>query len=154
MHTPTHTHTHRHTHTLTLVVLYHSDSLERLPSLEDPQQQWKNSGFHVSGGACGGGSGDLYPDLMEESSPQESPKEGFPLVHSQSALEPIAASEFGGVTGVGPEMRDTEGLRPSFKRQLSAPSNNETLHKLNDVRRYLQVPHVYPWLCSAHTVIC
>ena len=92
----------------------------------------------MSGGACGGGSEDLYPDLMEEGSPQESSQEGFPLIHSQSALGPITACEFGGVTGVRPKVRDTEGLRLS-KRQLSAPTNNETLQKMNDVCHYLQV---------------
>ncbi|XP_045105928.1 cell death protein 3-like isoform X1 [Portunus trituberculatus] len=113
-------------------------SLEKLSSLEDPHQQWRNAAFHESG-ACGGGSVELHPDLMEEGSPHEAPKEGFPLIHSQSALEAIGVSEFGGMTGIGPEVRDAEGLRPSFKRQLSAPSNNETLQKVNDVRRYLQL---------------
>ncbi|XP_063888732.1 uncharacterized protein LOC135115726 isoform X3 [Scylla paramamosain] len=113
-------------------------SLERLSSLEDPQQQCSNAGFQVSE-ACGGSSRELHPDLMVEASPLESPKEGFPLIHSQSALEAIAPSEFGGVTGVGPEVRGAEELRPSFKRQLSVPSNNETLQKVNDVRRYLQL---------------
>ncbi|XP_045105932.1 cell death protein 3-like isoform X2 [Portunus trituberculatus] len=112
--------------------------LEKLSSLEDPHQQWRNAAFHESG-ACGGGSVELHPDLMEEGSPHEAPKEGFPLIHSQSALEAIGVSEFGGMTGIGPEVRDAEGLRPSFKRQLSAPSNNETLQKVNDVRRYLQL---------------
>ena len=62
------------------------------------------------------------------------------------------------MTGVGLEVRDTEGLWPSFKRQLSAPSNNETLQKVNDVCRYLQVMcvvgFVQPILLSeCHSVI-
>lgn len=91
-------------------------------------------------GACGGGSSERLTDIvMKEESPVEPPEDGYPLVHSQSALEPISASELGGYTGIVPEVRAAEVIHRSYKRQLSVPSNNETLQKVNDVRRYLQV---------------
>ena len=124
-----------HTH----LMLCSPYSLEGLSPLENPRQQWRNIDNSLVG-ACGGGSPELDPDtLMKEASPMHSQDEGFPLIHSQSNLETIQPCDIGGVTGVGPELRAVEDMRVSFKRQLSVPSNNETLQKVNDVRRYLQV---------------
>ncbi|KAG0718462.1 Caspase-9 [Chionoecetes opilio] len=115
-------------------------SSEVFSPLDNPQQHWNESGFPVAE-ISGGDAREIHPDAVMEMS-LDSPHEPFPLNHSQSALEAVSPSELGGVTGAGPELRAVEGLRPSFKRQLSAPSNNETLQKVNDVRRYLQVNEV------------
>ena len=69
-------HTHTHTHIYSRCVLSFLQFGE-VVILGRSSAAVKNSGLHVSGGACGDGSENLYPDLMEEGWPKIS-QGGFP----------------------------------------------------------------------------